>query len=52
MPLQNLKPVVKNVKLAMQNGEIEDDWQLRHLKAKFISDKQNGGQKRDNIWTN
>ena len=43
--MQNLKLVVQNDKLAVQNGEIENEWQLRHLQAKFISDKQNGGQK-------
>ena len=26
-----------------ENGEIENDWQLRHLQAKF-SNKRNGGQ--------
>ena len=52
LPLQILKLKVLIVKLAVQSSGIENDWQFRHLQAKFISDKQNGGQKRDDIWTN
>ena len=46
LPVQNLKLAVQNVKLAVQYGEI-----VNGLQAKFVYDKQNGGQKRDKVWT-
>ena len=51
--MQNFKVVAQNVKLAMQNGEIENDWQPltgNTFKQNSVSDKQNDEQKRDKIW--
>ena len=50
--MQKREIAVQNLKLVVQNGEIESDWQVQHLEAKLILDKQNGEQKRDKIWTN